>query len=54
MLPFLPTYSSHRRPLGFPMLDKQARVLDTLLKALPTSKEHMGGKWYSLIFRQLK
>ena len=27
-------------PLGFPMLDRQARQLDTLLKALPKLKEH--------------
>jgi hypothetical protein len=27
-------------PLGFPMLDKQARVLDTLLKSLPKTKDH--------------
>src|SRR5262249_8114633 len=27
-------------PLGFPMLDRQAKQLDALLKALPKSKEH--------------
>src|SRR5579885_2402593 len=26
-------------PLGFPMADRQARMLDTLLKTLPKSKE---------------
>jgi hypothetical protein len=26
-------------PLGFPLSDKQARNLDTLLKAVPKSKE---------------
>jgi len=28
-----------RRPLSFPLSEKQARNLDTLLKALPKSKE---------------
>ena len=37
---FLPAYGPTEGPLGFPMLDRQARQLDTLLKALPKSKEH--------------
>ena len=37
---FLPTYGPTEGPLGFPMPDRQARQLDTLLKALPKSKEH--------------
>ena len=40
MPPFLPTYGPTEDPLGFPMPDRQARQLDTLLKALPRSKEH--------------
>lgn len=40
MPPFLPAYGPTEGPLGFPMLDRQARQLDTLLKALPKSKEH--------------
>ena len=40
MPPFLPAYGPAEGPLGFPMLDRQARQLDTLLKALPKSKEH--------------
>jgi hypothetical protein len=36
----LASYGNTEGPLGFPMSDKQARVLDTLLKALPRSKEH--------------
>jgi hypothetical protein len=33
-------YGPVEGPLGFPMPDKQARVLDALLKALPKSKEY--------------
>jgi hypothetical protein len=40
MPPSLPAYGPTEGPLGFPMLDRQARQLDTLLKALPKSKEH--------------
>jgi len=40
MPPFLPLYGPTEGPLGFPMPDRQARQLDTLLKALPKSKEH--------------
>ena len=40
MLPFLPHYGPTEGPLGFPMLDRQARQLDTLLKALPRTREH--------------
>jgi hypothetical protein len=37
---FLPHYGPTEGPLGFPMLDRQARQLDTLLKSLPKSKDH--------------
>ncbi len=40
MPPFFPAYGPTEGPLGFPMLDRQARQLDTLLKALRKSKEH--------------
>ena len=35
----LPHYGPAEGPLGFPMPDKQARALDTLLKTLPKSRE---------------
>ena len=31
----LPAYGPTEGPLGFPMLDRQARALDALLKAMP-------------------
>lgn len=37
---FLSAYGPTEGPLGFPMLDRQARQLDTLLKSLPKSKDH--------------
>ena len=40
MSSLLPHYGPTEGPLGFPMPDRQARQLDTLLKALPKSKEH--------------
>ena len=40
MPPFLPAYGPTEGPLGFPMLDRHARQLDTLLKSLPKSKDH--------------
>ena len=40
MPPFVPAYGPTEGPLGFPMLDRQARQLDTLLKALPKTTEH--------------
>jgi hypothetical protein len=36
----LPTYGPTEGPLGFPMPDRQARQLDTLLKSMPKSKDH--------------
>jgi hypothetical protein len=36
----LPLYGPAPGPLGFPMPDRQARTLDTLLKSLPKSKEY--------------
>lgn len=41
---FLPAYGPTEGPLGFPMLDRQARQLDTLLKALPKAQEHASRK----------
>jgi hypothetical protein len=35
MQPFLPAYGHTEGPLGFPMLDRQARQLDALLKVCP-------------------
>jgi hypothetical protein len=40
MPPFLPAYGPTEGPLGFPMLDRQARQLDTLLKSMPKSNYH--------------
>jgi hypothetical protein len=40
MCSFLPAYGPTEGPLGFPMLDRQARQLDTLLNALPKSRKH--------------
>ncbi len=40
MPPSLSAYGPTVGPLGFPMPNRQARQLDTLLKALPKSKEH--------------
>ena len=37
---FLPAYGPTGGPLALPMLDRQARQLNTQLKALPKSKEH--------------
>jgi len=37
---FLTDYGTTLGPLGFPMLDRQARALDMLLKTLPGGKEH--------------
>jgi hypothetical protein len=39
-MPHLPHYGPAEGPLGFPMPDKQARALDTLLKTLPKSKDY--------------
>src|SRR5437870_3680008 len=33
-------YGPTEGPLGFPLLDKQAQVLDALLKTLPKTKEY--------------
>jgi hypothetical protein len=40
MPPCLPHYGLTEGPLGFPMSDRQARQLDTLLKSLPKTKDH--------------
>ena len=32
-------YGPAQGPLGFPMTDRQARMLDTLLKSMPKSQE---------------
>ena len=37
---FDPAFGNTLGPLGFPQPDKQARVLDTLLKSLPRTKEY--------------
>ena len=34
-MPFLKTYGQTEGPLGFPMLDKQAQALESILKDLP-------------------
>ena len=36
----MPSFLPTEDPLGFPMPDRQARQLDTLLKSLPKTKEH--------------
>ncbi len=36
---FHKSYGTTEGPLGFPMLDRQARMLDTLLKSMPRSQE---------------
>jgi hypothetical protein len=37
---FLPDYGNTEGPLGFPMRDRDARTLDTLLKSLPHTPEY--------------
>ncbi len=37
---FLPEYGNTEGPLGFPMRDRDARTLDTLLKSLPHTPEY--------------
>ena len=39
MPPSLPAYDTTEGSFGFPMHDRQARRIDTLLKAPPKSKE---------------
>jgi hypothetical protein len=40
MTPFLKPYGTTEGPLGFPMIDRAARAVDTLLRALPKTKEY--------------
>ena len=40
MIHFPRSFGDTEGPLGFPMLDKQARALDELLKKLPPGEEH--------------
>jgi hypothetical protein len=40
MAEYLADYGNTEGPLGFPMADRQARMLETLLKSLPRAKEH--------------
>jgi hypothetical protein len=40
MTPFPKTYGTTEGPLGFPMTDRTARAVDTLLRALPKTREY--------------
>jgi hypothetical protein len=40
MTPFPKNYGTSEGPLGFPMTDRAARAVDTLLRALPKTKEY--------------